>query len=172
MSRPWRLLLAVLLIALLSANGTQGQPLQPPGALRPRASAYTSSDFTVLFSEEGPRSLLEVQGEQSEPRRGINYGAPTGVVASASTPLTATLTIGQQITVTINIDMSGVSPSDNYLGSFTGRLDWNTAVLSYTTNSGIRAGFTGVVNATSAGTESAAASALQTLPTMVAIFRM
>jgi hypothetical protein len=100
MSRLWRLLLAVLLIALLSANGTQAQPLQQP----------------------------------------------SGVVASAATPSSAAPSIGEQIVVTINVDMSGVNAPDNKLGSFTGSLNWDTAVLAYNSNSGMLAGFTGVVN--------------------------
>ena len=48
--------------------------------------------------------------------------------------------------MTINIDMSGVNSPDNNLGSFTGTLDWNPAVLAYNSDSGIPAGFTGVVN--------------------------
>lgn len=78
--------------------------------------------------------------------------APSGSVTSSAMPSNRTPTVGQQITVTININMSGVDVPDSHLGSFTGTLDWNTAVLSYTTNSGIQAGFTGNVNASSAGT--------------------
>jgi uncharacterized repeat protein (TIGR02543 family) len=86
---------------------------------------------------------------------GMMEGAPvlaqTGTASSTATPSNGTPTVGQQITVTININVSGVNAPDNNLGSFTGTLDWNTAVLSYTTNSGIQAGFSGVVNAGSAG---------------------
>jgi hypothetical protein len=103
MSGLWRLLLAVLLIALLGANGTQAQPLQQP----------------------------------------------SGVVASAATPSSATPSVGEQIVVTINVDMSGVNSPDNKLGSLTGSLDWNPAVLAYHSDSGMLAGFTGLVNTNS-----------------------
>jgi hypothetical protein len=72
--------------------------------------------------------------------------AASASVASAAIPSNATPTVGEQIVVTINIDMSGVAAPDNALGSFTGSLDWNPAVLSYHGNSGIVPGFTGVVN--------------------------
>jgi hypothetical protein len=84
-------------------------------------------------------------------------GAPvravlSGSVTSSAMPSNGTPTVGQQITVTININMSGADAPDNYLGSFTGTLDWNTAVLAYNAKSGIGAGFTGNVNTSSAGT--------------------
>ena len=61
-------------------------------------------------------------------------------------------TVSQQIVVTINIDMSGVSAPDNALGSYTGTLNWNTAVLAYSSYSGAPpTGFTGVVNTASTG---------------------
>jgi len=46
--------------------------------------------------------------------------------------------------------MSGVNAPDNALGSFTGTLDWNPSVLDYSSNTGIGAGFTGIVNANNA----------------------
>jgi pectate disaccharide-lyase len=75
-----------------------------------------------------------------------------GTVASSATPSNAAPGIGDSIVVTIAIDVSGVAAPDNALGSFTGALDWNPAVLAYSSNSGIQAGFTGVINAGSAGT--------------------
>jgi hypothetical protein len=77
--------------------------------------------------------------------------ALSGLVTSAASPSNAAPSIGQQITVTINIDMSGANSPDNYLGSFTGTLDWSTSVLSYSSNSGIQGGFTGNVNSSGAG---------------------
>ena len=75
----------------------------------------------------------------------------TNTVVSAATPSNATPSVGRQIVVTINIDMSGVSAPDDALGSFTGTLDWNPAILTYRSNTGIGAGFTGNVNTGSAG---------------------
>ncbi len=72
--------------------------------------------------------------------------AATGTATSSATPSNASPIIGQQIEVTINIDVSGVNSPDNKLGGFTGTLDWNPAVLSYSSNTGIGVGFTGNVN--------------------------
>jgi pectate disaccharide-lyase len=78
--------------------------------------------------------------------------AATGTATSSATPSNATPGIGDSIVVTIAIDVSGVTAPDNALGSFTGTLGWDPAVLAYSSNSGIQAGFTGVVNTGSAGT--------------------
>lgn len=73
-------------------------------------------------------------------------------VVSAATPSDATPEVGEQIVVTVHVDMSGASSPDDRLGSFSGTLQWNPAVLAYRSNSGILAGFTGLVNATNAAT--------------------
>ena len=75
---------------------------------------------------------------------------------SAATPSNATPSVGQQIVVSINIDMSGASAPDNTLGSFTGSLAWNPAVLTYSSNSGLQAGFTGAINTGNVGSGSIA----------------
>jgi hypothetical protein len=82
--------------------------------------------------------------------------AQTGSATSTVTVSNDAPTVGEQITATISIDMSGVISPDNALGSFTASIGWNPAVLSYNTNSGILAGFTGVVNVGNAGTGSIA----------------
>ncbi len=74
--------------------------------------------------------------------------AVSGVVTSTATPSNASPDAGQQIVVSIDIDVSGANPPDHRLGAFTGLLDWNTAVLQYNSDSGILAGFAGVVNPT------------------------
>jgi hypothetical protein len=68
---------------------------------------------------------------------------------SSAVPSDANPSIGEQIEVAISIDVSNVDPPDDNLGSFTGSLDWNPAVLAYDGDSGILAGFTGVVNVSS-----------------------
>ncbi len=73
--------------------------------------------------------------------------ALSGTAASAATPSNATPDVGDQITVAINIDMSGVAEPDNALGSYTGTLDWDPAILAYNTDSGALGGFMGEVNA-------------------------
>lgn len=75
--------------------------------------------------------------------------APTGSVISSATPSNPSPSIGSQIIVAINIDMRGVNTPDNKLGAFTGALEFDTAVLTHASNSGILEGFTGAVNVTS-----------------------
>jgi hypothetical protein len=77
---------------------------------------------------------------------GAGLLAASGSVTSAATPSNSTPTVGAQITVTIDIDMTGVDAPDNKLGSFTSTLRWDTAVLSYNSDSGVLSGFMGVVN--------------------------
>jgi uncharacterized repeat protein (TIGR02543 family) len=72
-------------------------------------------------------------------------------VTSSATPSNATPAVGQQIVVSINVDMTHVVAADSKLGSFTGSLVWDPAVLAYAGNSGLLAGFTGAVNATNVG---------------------
>jgi hypothetical protein len=83
---------------------------------------------------------------------GVPVFAANGSVASTAIPSDATPSIGEQIEVTINIDMSGVAAPDNKLGSFSGSLHWNPAVLAYHSNSGLVVGFTGLVNTDNAAT--------------------
>jgi len=78
--------------------------------------------------------------------------AATGSVTSTATPSDAAPGVGQQIVVAISINVSGVDAPDNKLGSFTGALEWNPAVLAYNSHTGIGAGFTGVVNPANAAT--------------------
>ena len=67
-----------------------------------------------------------------------NFTLQGGSVVSAATPSNATPSIGQQVVVSININMSGASAPDNKLGSFTGSLAWNPAILTYSSSSGLR----------------------------------
>jgi hypothetical protein len=72
--------------------------------------------------------------------------ALSGSATSTVTVSDATPSVGEQIVVNINIDVSGVNSPDNLLGSYTGTLNWNPAVLSYQSYSGAPpAGFTGLV---------------------------
>ena len=66
------------------------------------------------------------------------------LVKAESAPSTTTVATGVPITVDINIDLSQTSPPE-LLGSFSGTLKWNTAVLSFVNHSGVKSGFTGVV---------------------------
>jgi hypothetical protein len=58
--------------------------------------------------------------------------------------------VGQRVVVSISVDMSAAVAPDNRLGSYTGTLDWNPAVLAYRSNGGTPAGWMGVVNVTQA----------------------
>ena len=74
--------------------------------------------------------------------------AQNGNATSSVVPSNATPDVGEQITAIISIDVTGVVPPNNALGSFTATLDWNPAVLEYDGNSGILAGFSGAINET------------------------
>ncbi len=71
---------------------------------------------------------------------------PVNSVVSSVLPPDTTINSGETLVVRIHFDMTGVNPPDENLGSFTGNLAWNPAVLQYESNSGILAGFTGFVN--------------------------
>jgi hypothetical protein len=75
--------------------------------------------------------------------------AQSGSVASSAVVSNNTPAVGDQITVDINIDVTNVDAPDDALGSFTASLDWDPAVLAYDSDSGILAGFTGVINPSS-----------------------
>jgi hypothetical protein len=70
-------------------------------------------------------------------------------VQAESSPSTTTTANGVPVTVDINIDLSQTSPAQ-LLGSFSGTLSWDTAVLSFVNHSGVKAGFTGVVGTNNA----------------------
>jgi len=77
----------------------------------------------------------------------------TGAAAATATPSDETPAIGEQITVTIDIDVTGVDAPDNALGAYSGTLSWNPAVLAYDSHSGAPpTGFSGSVNTDNAGT--------------------
>ena len=75
----------------------------------------------------------------------VNYVQQSGSVVSSVTPSSATPSVGGTMVATIYVDMTG-APSGTKLGSFDGKLTWNTAVLSYSSSAlqGVFAG--GVVN--------------------------
>ena|GEM_PF-3852783 len=72
--------------------------------------------------------------------------AQTGYATSSVVLLNTTINIGEQIIVTININVSNVNPPDNHLGSFTGSLSWNPNVVEYIGDSGMQGGFAGFTN--------------------------
>ncbi len=72
-------------------------------------------------------------------------------VVSLAIPSNSNPAVTTTFTVPIVIDMSATS---HKLGSFTGTLTFNPAVISYTSDTGITAPFTGLVNTSSAGSGS------------------
>jgi len=80
-----------------------------------------------------------------------NFSAVSGNAASAATPSDDPLTAGEPVVVTINVDMTGMDEPDDKLGSFTGSLAWDPAILAYDSYTGPLAGFTGAVNTGNAG---------------------
>ncbi len=62
--------------------------------------------------------------------------AQTGSVTSEAVPSNSDPLVGEQIDVAINIDMTNVDPPDNKLGSYTGSLTWDPAVLKFVSWSG------------------------------------
>ncbi|NIT59655.1 MAG: hypothetical protein GWN00_26575, partial [Aliifodinibius sp.] len=81
----------------------------------------------------------------------VQVGGQPEVISSAI-PSNTTPNQGDQITVAINFDMTGMAGSpDTLLGSFTGTINWDPSVLSFVSHGGILQGFVGVVNTTQAG---------------------
>jgi hypothetical protein len=73
--------------------------------------------------------------------------AQTSYASASATPSDSAPNIGEQIQVDINIDVSGVEAPDDALGSFTGTLHWDPAVLAYNSYTGAPpTGFTGNIN--------------------------
>jgi hypothetical protein len=75
--------------------------------------------------------------------------AQSGNATSSAVPSNSTPSVGEQVEVSISIDVTDVDAPDGALGSFSGSLAWDPAVLAYNSDSGILAGFTGVVNPSS-----------------------
>jgi hypothetical protein len=136
------------------------------GTISPSAGAHTYDEGTVVSVTAAPASgyvfsswsgactgngacSVNMDADKSVTAQ---FVVQSGSLPSSATPSDAAPDIGEQVVVSISADMSGVAPPDNALGSFTASLDWDPAVLQYSANSGIQAGFTGVVNTTNAGT--------------------
>ena len=77
---------------------------------------------------------------------GTGLNPPSGVVVSAAIPSSPEPQSGDTLSAGIRVDMSGMAAPDHLLGSFTGMLTWDPAVLQYSGNSGVLQGFSGVVD--------------------------
>jgi len=78
----------------------------------------------------------------------INFfgiGGATGTVVG-SVNCADSLRMGDSFTADVRIDMSNMPPPNENLGSFIATLTWDPTMLSYTGDSGILSGFTGIVN--------------------------
>lgn len=77
---------------------------------------------------------------------GTGLNPPSGVVVSAAVPSNPEPQSGDTLSAGIRVDMSGMAAPNHLLGSFTGTLTWDPAVLQYYGNSGVLQGFTGMVD--------------------------
>ena len=111
-------------------------------------SGYTFSSWSGACTGSGTCSVTMNAAKNVT----ANFTVEGGSVVSAATPSNATPSVGQQVVVSINIDMSGASAPNNKLGGFTASLDWDPAILTYSSNSGLQAGFTGAINTANVGT--------------------
>ena len=111
-------------------------------------SGYTFSSWSGACTGSGTCSVTMNAAKNVT----ANFTVEGGSVVSAATPSNATPSIGQQVVVSINIDMSGASAPNNKLGGFTASLDWDPAILTYSSNSGLLASFTGAINTANVGT--------------------
>jgi hypothetical protein len=111
------------------------------------ASGYLIEDVLVDGGSVGALASYEFVAVDENHTISASFVAdiPESVVASA-VPSDATPDVGESITVTIHIDMTGMDAPDDLLGSFTSSLSWNPAILSYVSNSGLLEGFTGAIN--------------------------
>ena len=109
---------------------------------------WSGDDAGDIINNEGVYTIVMDEDKSIT----ANFSQPaTGSATSTVTPSDATPRVGDQITATVYIDMSGVNSPDNYLGSYTGTLDWNTSVLIYASHTGHPpSGFTGTVNTANA----------------------
>jgi uncharacterized repeat protein (TIGR02543 family) len=141
-------------IVTFNANGGTGsmsnQVANVPTALTLNAFTRSGYNFAGWNTASGGGGTAYANGATYSFSADITLYAQwttNPIVTSAATPSDATPDIGDTITVDINIDINGAA-----LGSYTGTLDWNPAILTYSSNSGVLGGFTGAVNTSQTGT--------------------
>ncbi len=116
------------------------------------SGVWTAGGFTMLAVAGQPSPLKASSNSNNILIPGFmatitSFEPCTGsVVAEVDAPLAQTE--GSQIQALLSIDMSGVPAPDSLLGSFTGSLSWDPALLSYVSHSAYQSGFIGVVNTT------------------------
>ena len=78
----------------------------------------------------------------------FSWGLPAQTVdlLSMALPSDSLPAQGDQISISIIMDLSGASAANSELGSFTGSLTWDELVLRYVAHSEIQQGFSGLVN--------------------------
>jgi len=133
-----------------TTNPTEGVHSYPYGTVvNLTATPNTGYGFTFWSGDcAGGTCSVTMTADRSVT---ANFAAVAGNVASAATPSDDTLTTGESVVVTINVDMSEVEAPYDVLGSFTASLAWNPAVLAFDSYSGPLAGFTGAVNTANVG---------------------
>jgi hypothetical protein len=92
------------------------------------------ASLTALVVSAGPASASAV------------VGAPASLLSAWPAVSNPWPRVGQQIVVTVWVDTAG-----DLVGSYTGQLNWDPAVLRYDGNTGAPEGFMSVVNAKNAG---------------------
>jgi len=109
--------------------------------------------YTYTWFTEGYQPLLSISAQaiHSDTIQIANLlsrfkGYTENQIHSYALPPDETISPGDTVTLTISVDMNSLSNPDDKLGSFSGSLSWDTSILTYSSNSGIISGFTGIVN--------------------------
>ncbi len=110
-------------------------------------SGFQVADVLVDSISEGAVTSYEFTNVVANHTISASFveNTPESVIASVI-PSDTTPDVSDTITVTINIDMTNMDEPDDLLGGFTGSLSWNPAILSYVSNSGLPADYTGAIN--------------------------
>lgn len=106
--------------------------------------------FTAgLHSDTGAYSNIEVIAADNgvPPLQDTVYFSVTviPIFPSALVPSDTLPAPGDTLAVAVNFDLTRLSPPENIMGTFTGFLNWDPAVLQYVGNSGLLQGFIGSV---------------------------
>ncbi len=114
------------------------------------SGVWTAGGYTLLAVAGQPSPLKASSNANNILIPGFmatitSFAPCTGnAVANVTAPLSPRE--GTQVQALLSVDMSGVPAPDSLLGSFTGSLNWNPALLNYIDHSALQSGFVGVVN--------------------------
>ncbi len=113
-------------------------------------TGYAFSSWSGCNSSSGTSCSVTMNADKTVTANFVEVGA----ITSAATPSAGTVAAGGQVVVSVNIDMTGAVAPNDKLGSFTGSLAWDPAVLQYASHSDLLGGFTGAVNTGQTGSGS------------------